>query len=287
MLIDSTIIFQLEAAKRQRTMRIVVLAGGTSTERDVSLVTGKMVYRALKENGHNAVLLDAFIGYSGEDYEDIFESDRQWDETITAIGEEDPDLENIMRKRPGRGFFGPNVLSICQNSDIVFMALHGANGEDGKVQSVFDLFGIKYTGCNPLGAAVSMDKGISKQLLREHGIPTPEGMAVRKGDEPSEDSLPDFPVVVKVSNGGSSVGVFIAKTIDEYREALQKAYVYGDEAIVERYISGREFSVGIIDGKALPIIEIVCGNGFFDYNKKYHVGNAVEICPAELSLERT
>ena len=267
-------------------MRIVVLAGGTSTERDVSLVSGKMVYRALKENGHNAVLLDAFMGYPGEDYDDVFESDRQWDETIATIGAENPDPEGIKRERLGRGFFGPHVLPICQKSDIVFIALHGANGEDGKVQSVFDLFGIKYTGSNPLGAAISMDKGVSKQLLRERGIPTPAGLVVRKGHEPPEDSLPAFPIVVKVSNGGSSIGVYIAKSIEEYRESLPKAYRYGDEVIVEQYISGREFSVGIIDGNALPIIEIMSRNGIFDYNEKYHAGNATEVCPAELSPER-
>jgi len=268
-------------------MKIVVLAGGTSTERDVSLVSGKMVYRALKENGHNAILLDAFLGYPDDDYEKVFESNRQWDEDISMIGPEDPNLESIIKKRPGKGFFGPHVLSICQRSDIVFMALHGANGEDGKVQSVFDLFDIKYTGCNPLGAAISMDKGVSKQLLREYGIPTPAGIVVSKGREPSEDSLPAFPNVVKVSNGGSSVGVYIVKSIEEYRESLRKAYRYGDEVVVEQYISGREFSVGVIDGKALPIIEIKPRNGLFNYNEKYHPGSVEEICPAELSYEKT
>ena len=268
-------------------MRIVVLAGGTSTERDVSLVSGKTVYRALKENGHKVVLLDSFTGYPEDDYEDVFESDRQWDENIASIGSEGSNPESIRRERPGQGFFGPHVLSICQKADIVFMALHGINGEDGKVQSVFDLFGIKYTGCNPLGAAISMDKGVTKQLLREYGIPTPAGTVVKKGHEPFEGCLPDFPIVVKASNGGSSVGVYIVNTIEEYGESLQKAYRYDDEVVVEQRISGREFSVGVIDGKALPIIEIIPRNGLFNYNEKYHKGSAVEICPAELSPEKT
>ena len=268
-------------------MKIVVLAGGTSTERDVSLVTGKMVYRALKENGHQVVLLDAFMGYPESDFEGVFGSDIEWDKEIAVIGAENPDLEAIKQKRPGKGFFGPNVLSICQLSDIVFMALHGANGEDGKVQATFDLFEIKYTGCNPLGAAVSMDKSISKQLFREQKVPTPAGIIVKKGQEPAEDSLPAFPLVVKVSNGGSSVGVYMVKTIEEYRESLAMAYKYNDEVIVEQYISGREFSVGVIEGKALPIIEIAPKSGFYDYKNKYQAGSTVETCPAELSEEQT
>ncbi|MCR4691836.1 MAG: D-alanine--D-alanine ligase [Lachnospiraceae bacterium] len=268
-------------------MKIVVLAGGTSTERDVSLVTGKMVYQALKERGHNVILLDVFLGYPGEDYDQVFEKNVSWDDRIAAISKEDPDIESIKKKRGGKGFFGPHVLQICQMADIVFMGLHGANGEDGKVQATLDLFEIKYTGSNPLGAAVSMDKGISKQLFREQGIPTPGGIILEKGSRPDMDKMPAFPVVVKVTNGGSSVGVYMANDEKELTESIEKAHKYEDTVIVEQFIKGREFSVGVIDGEPLPVIEIVPKVGFYDYQNKYQAGSTDEYCPADLPAEKS
>ena len=266
-------------------MKIVVLAGGISTERDVSLVTGKMVYRALKEKGHQVILLDAYMGYEDRVSEDIFTGDREWDKEVLAISEENPDLEAVKLKRGGKGFFGPNVLEICQMADMVFMGLHGAFGEDGKVQATFDLHEIRYTGSNPLGAAVSMDKGISKQLFRESGIPTPLGITLKKGQSFADGDLPQFPLVVKACNSGSSVGVYIVRERKEFDEALAKAFTYDDEVVVEQYIRGREFSVGVIDGKALPVIEIAPISGFYDYKNKYQSGSTVETCPADLPEE--
>ena len=266
-------------------MKIVVLAGGTSTERDVSLVTGKMVYKALKEKGHNAILLDVFMGYPEADYQSLFEKEVDWSAQIEGIREQDPDIESIKKKRGGKGFFGPHVLELCQMADIVFMALHGANGEDGKVQATFDLFEIKYTGSNPLGAAVSMDKGISKQLFRESGIPTPAGIDVKKGEAIKD--MPPYPVVVKACNGGSSVGVYIVREPEGLDDAVKGAFQYDDQIVVEQYIAGREFSVGVIEGKALPIIEIAPKEGFYDYKNKYQEGSTIETCPAELSKEQT
>ena len=268
-------------------MKIVVLAGGTSTERDVSLVTGKMVYRALKEKGHQVILLDVFMGLKEDDIEGIFTSDREWDREVLAISDKDPDIEAIKKKRGGKGFFGPNVLAICQMADIVFMGLHGANGEDGKVQACLDLHEIKYTGCNALGAAVSMDKGISKQLFRESGIPTPGGILMKKGEALKTEELPSFPVVVKACNSGSSVGVYIVEEPSGIKEALDNAYRYDDEVVIEQYIKGREFSVGVIEGNALPVIEIAPISGFYDYKNKYQAGSAIETCPADLPAEVT
>ncbi len=263
-------------------MKIVVLAGGISTERDVSLVTGKMVYRALREKGHKVILLDAYMGYESDDLADIFESEREWDKEVLAISGQNPDLEAVKRSRGGKGFFGPHVLQICQMADIVFMGLHGAFGEDGKVQATFDLHEIRYTGSNALGAAVSMDKSISKQLFRESGIPTPAGIVVRKGHRMDESGMPEFPVVVKACNSGSSVGVYIVNNRADYEEALEKAFTFDDEVVVEQYIKGREFSIGVIEGKALPVIEIAPISGFYDYKNKYQSGSTVETCPAEL-----
>ncbi len=266
-------------------MKIVVLAGGTSTERDVSLITGKMVYQALKENGHQVVLLDVFMGYTESDSKDVFSLEKDWAASVGAIGETDPDIEAIKKKRGGTGFFGPNVMDICHQADIVFMGLHGENGEDGKVQAALDLEGIKYTGTGPLGAAVSMDKGLAKQIFAGSGVPSPQGYTLRKGDSLTQDMV--YPAVVKACNGGSSVGVYMVNNAQECEKAIEQAYAYDSQVIVEQYIKGREFSVGVIEGKALPIIEIAPLQGFYDYKNKYQAGSTIETCPAELSEELT
>lgn len=266
-------------------MKVVILAGGTSTERDVSLSTGVMIYKALINKGHQVVLLDVFFGYEGE-ITDIFEINRDWTKNIGTVKEDNPDIAQIraLRKDKSDSFFGPNVMPICAMSDIVFLALHGENGEDGKIQATFDLMGIKYTGTDYTSSALAMDKAISKELFSVYHIPTPDGIHVRKGEAVSWNK---YPCIVKVCNGGSSVGVSIANTFDEMESALTSAFAYGNEVIIEQFIKGREFSVGVIEGKALPIIEIAPLVGFYDYKNKYQAGSAVETCPAVLSEEIT
>ena len=162
-------------------MKIVVLAGGTSTERDVSLVSGKNVYQALCKKGHQVILLDVYLGYEG-DCKDIFEQDVDWVAQVGSISEECPDLEAVksLRKDGEKNFFGPNVLTICQEADVVFMALHGECGEDGKIQATFDLFGIRYTGTDATSSAMCMDKAITKDMFKAYGVPTPKGFHFTK-----------------------------------------------------------------------------------------------------------
>lgn len=267
-------------------MKVVVLAGGTSTERDVSLSSGSMIYRALKKNGHQAVLLDVYLGYD-KDAEDIFSLETDWAAEVGNIREENPDLEEIraLRKDGGKSFFGPNVLKICGMADCVFLALHGANGEDGKVQACFELLGIPYTGTDFISSAIAMDKGITKDLFKAYNIPTPAGIRLKKGE--TEEETVSFPCIVKACCGGSSVGVCIARNEEEYGAAKEEAFRYDDEVIIEQYIEGREFSVGVIDGKALPVIEIAPKTGFYDYKNKYQAGSTVETCPAELPEEKS
>lgn len=267
-------------------MKVVVLAGGTSTERDVSLSSGSMIYKAMKGNGHQAVLLDVYLGYEGET-EDIFRRDVDWAAEIGGISEKNPDLEEIraLRRDGGKSFFGPNVLKICGEADCVFLALHGANGEDGKIQACFELLGIPYTGTDFVSSAMAMDKGITKDIFKAYNIPTPAGIRLKKG-ETEQEKVP-FPCIVKACCGGSSVGVCIARDEEEYKAAKEEAFRYDNEAIIEQYIEGREFSVGVMDGKALPVIEIAPKAGFYDYKNKYQAGSTVETCPAELSEEKT
>jgi D-alanine-D-alanine ligase len=266
-------------------MKIVVLAGGTSTERDVSLSTGKMIYQALKKKGHQAVLLDVYLGYESE-ITNIFNEDKDWTANISAIKENNPDISQIiaLRKDNAKNFFGPNVIEICSKADIVFMALHGENGEDGKIQAAFDLMGIKYTGTDYSSSAIAMDKAISKEIFHFYQIPTPNGIRIQKEEAYQWNT---YPCVVKVCRGGSSVGVSIANSGNEMETALANAFTYGDEVIIEQYIKGREFSVGVIDGTALPIIEIAPLVSFYDYKNKYQAGSTIETCPADLNDDIT
>ncbi len=267
-------------------MKIVVLAGGISTERDVSLTSGSMVYKALKSKGHQVILLDVYLGYQGE-VENIFEKDVDWAAQIGAIAEQNPDVEKIkaMRTDTDKSFFGPNVLKLCGDADVVFMALHGANGEDGKIQACFELLGIPYTGTDFVSSAMAMDKGITKDIFKAYEIPTPFGTRLKKGEAETEN-IP-FPCIVKVCCGGSSVGVYIANNEEEYAKAKEEAFRYDNELIIEQYIKGREFSVGVMDGTALPVIEIAPKEGFYDYKNKYQAGSTVETCPADIPPEQT
>ncbi len=265
-------------------MKVVVLAGGISMERDVSLSTGSMIYKALKKRGHQVILLDVYLGYE-EDTEGLFEKEVDWTKAIGAVSQTTPDIEAVkkLRKDGGRCFFGPGVIDLCQRADLCFLALHGENGENGKIQAAFDLLGIRYTGTDYLSSALCMDKGITKELFGVHNIPTPRGFKLKKGE--AETCPVPFPCVVKSCRGGSSVGVSIAADRQEYEKAKEEAFRYDDEAVVEEYIKGREFSVGVLEGKALPVIEIAPLQGFYDYKNKYQSGSAVETCPANLPEE--
>ncbi|MCM1134461.1 MAG: D-alanine--D-alanine ligase [Clostridium sp.] len=279
-------------------MRVVVLAGGISTERDVSLSSGVMIYRALREKGHRAVLLDVYLGYTEEAFQSsaeaggIFELDRDWAVGMGDITEENPDISRIKAMRPDgeKNFFGPGVIMICQAADVVFLALHGESGENGKIQACFDLMGIKYTGTDYVSSALSMDKGLSKELFAYHKIPTPASVRIGREVYERRENLSleiPFPCIVKACCGGSSVGVSVAMTPEDYDKALEEAFKYDGEALVEQYIEGREFSVGVIDGKALPVIEIAPLAGFYDYKSKYQPGATLETCPAHISPEKT
>lgn len=265
-------------------MNIVVLAGGISTEREVSIVSGREVCKALRQKSHRAILVDVFCGT--EAMEEAFPQEYSVDAAEAYIRSFDEKLEEMKERKE---FLGQNVLSLCQKADIVFLALHGENGENGKLQATFDLFGIPYTGAGSLGSAMAMDKGITKKILKESEVPVPGGVVIKKDEAaltPQQLGL-EWPVVVKPCCGGSSVGVDIVSTQEAYEKALADAFSYEEEVVVEEYIKGREFSVGVIAGKALPIIEIQPIEGFYNYENKYKAGAAVETCPADLSQELT
>lgn len=268
-------------------MKIVVLAGGTSSERDVSIVTGTDVCRALREKKHQAVLVDVFCGIESVDWENPFPEEYDVDAASRYMKSFNEQIEE--QKAARREFFGPNVLELCKKADIVFLGLHGANGEDGRVQAAFDLMGIKYTGAGHLGSAMAMDKGITKQLFLMNGVPTPRGLVMTKGKaiRDLQMIMMEFPVVVKTCCGGSSIGVYIVNNQKEYEKALDEAFAYENKIIVEECIKGIEYTAAVVDGEVYPVVEIVPLKGFYDYENKYKVGAVKETCPAPISEELT
>ena len=265
-------------------MKIAVVCGGLSNERDVSITSGSCVARALREKGHKVVLLDLYYGYSGEynDPAELFE--REQEDLRYSVSEETPDIDKIIAEGDGSRI-DKNVIEICRAADIRFLALHGEDGENGKVQATFDMFGIRYTGSGYLGSALAMNKELSKVLFRHSGIPTPAGIVLEKGAESYEDV--GFPCVVKPCSGGSSVGTSIVYSRDEYDAALEFAFRFEARVLVERYVKGRELTVGVMDGRAMPVIEIIPKSGWYDYKNKYQAGLTEELCPAPLSPEDT
>ena len=203
------------------------------------------------------------------------------------IPEKEPDLEEIKNQVDnGNRLVGEGVLELCAKADIAFLALHGSIGENGQLQALLDLYGIRYTGSGYAGSLLAMDKDIAKKVLHNSGILTPPWMYFNLNDDLTADDF-ILPCVIKPCSCGSSVGVSIVETVDELDAALEAARKYEDHILVEEKIVGREFSVGVLDGKALPPIEIIPLEGFYDYKNKYQAGLTKEVCPAEIPEELT
>lgn len=264
-------------------MRIVVLAGGLSTERDVSISSGILVASALREKGHEVVLLDVFTGYEQNicDIDALFKQNYSFTDKV-KVGETVSDFSEVKENRLNKSdrFIGTNVIEICSEADIVFLALHGGEGENGQIQASFDLLGIKYTGTGFFGSALAMNKGLTKSVFVQNKISTPAGEIFKSLEDAKSWNI--FPCVVKPCSGGSSVGIAKAENEEEYVECAKDAFRYENEIVVEQFVKGREFSVGILGGKALTPIEIIPKSGFYDYASKYQAGATVEICPADI-----
>ena len=271
-------------------MNIVVLAGGLSPERNVSLSSGTKIAQALRAMGHRAALVDMFFGledYPGLTVEELYSAPTPegWKRVERAA----PDLEAVRhsRKWAGKGDFGPGVLELCQGCDLVFLALHGRCGEDGRVQAAFDLLGIPYTGSGYLGSAIAMDKDMTKRFMKEKvNTPAWSFADYTEADVDALTAQTPVPCVVKPVASGSSIGVSIAYDKEELRRALLDGLRYGGKCVLETYVKGREIQVAILDGKALPAIEIIPKVGFYDYENKYQPGAAEEVCPAPITPEQ-
>ena len=269
-------------------MKIVVLAGGLSTERNVALTSGTGICRALRRRGHKAVLVDMFLGlenYSGS-LEDIFDAP----DGLCAdhsVSSEAPDLEAVRRSRRDQSpsMLGQGVLQVCAMADLVFLALHGSCGEDGRIQATLDLLGVPYTGSNYISSGMAMDKAIAKRFMDAENIRTAPWRDVRyaEADIPALVEELETPCAVKIVNGGSSIGVELPENKEELEATLRRMLRFGNHVVVEKKIRGREIQIAVLGDTYLPAVEIIPKNAYFDYESKYQKGGAVELCPAPIT----
>jgi D-alanine-D-alanine ligase len=246
-------------------MRIAVLMGGVSSEREVSLASGKEVARALREVGHEVAEIDV-------------KDELDTSHLSSSSGNNKALIDFVSN---------PAVVS----SEIVFIALHGGAGEDGTVQALLDIMRKPYTGSGMLASALSMDKVLSKRIFEQSGIPTPDWRSVENADSNSIDaavsSMGGLPVVTKPRNQGSTIGISIVKEVAQVAPAVESALKYSSDILVEKYIVGRELTVGILGDGALPVIEVAPEKGFYDYECKYTRGKSKYIVPAKIAASKS
>lgn len=263
-------------------MKIAVLMGGTSTERNVSLSSGSAVARALGATGHEVAEVDTALGL--RDPEAAFSGGEG---TPVGVDREPPSLAELRRMEEDlRGeVFAPGVLAACRASDLAFIALHGGSGEDGRLQAALEIAGIPHTGTNYLGCALAFNKDVAKRVMASSGVSTPRWGEVRgSGDTPGE--LPfGYPRIVKPAKGGSTIGVSLVEDEGEFERVVEETLGYGEVVLVEEFVEGRECTVGVLGDEALPVIEIVSSGKLFDYESKYQPGAANELCPAPIPDE--
>ena len=269
-------------------MKILVLAGGLSPERNVSLSSGAMVCQALRDRGHQAALVDLFFGLDGQQGDGAALYTAVIPEQFKRVDSQAPDLAQVRARRQegGPSAIGPGVLELCAGADVVFLALHGACGEDGRIQAALDLLGVPYTGAGCLSSAIAMDKDMTKRLVAgQVRTPAWETATVTADNLEALAERTALPAVVKPIASGSSVGVYIVRTRQELRRALEESARLGGRTVIEQYIQGRELSVAVLGDRALPSIEIIPKTGFYDYANKYQPGATREVCPAPIPEE--
>jgi D-alanine-D-alanine ligase len=259
-------------------MRIAVLFGGTSEERDVSVASGAQVVRALAGLGHDVVAVDTARG--------VLPADEHERLLSAGVAVAEPAAETLARLRSGTSSIVARASDL-RGVDVVFVALHGGSGEDGTLQALLGLAGIPYTGSGHMGSAFAMDKDVSKRLFRASDVPTPDWLMTPTRADVVTAAL-GLPVVVKPNKQGSTVGLTVVRDAAEFDSAVDVAARYDDEVMVERFVAGREVTVGILEGRALAVGEIKPRlSAVFDYASKYQPDGADEIFPADLHPETT
>lgn len=253
-------------------MKVAVLFGGTSSERDVSIASGAQVIQALREVGHQVVAVDTATGVLGPAQEK-----RLLTSGVAPIPPGQEQLDMLATGNPAAITEAPEVKDV----DVVFLALHGGTGEGGQLQALLDLVGIPYTGSGMLGSAVAMDKDIAKRLVRAAGVPTPDWL-MAPADAAQAVEFLGLPLIVKASKQGSTVGLSVVKRVEDVAAAVADAFRFDDEVMLETFVAGRELTVPILADAALPVGEIIPVHEIFDYECKYQPGMSQEIFPADL-----
>jgi D-alanine-D-alanine ligase len=254
-------------------MKVTVLTGGTSSERDVAIASAVQVVRALRSRGHAVAVVDTARGYIPETDEPNVLS--------ASVARKPPAIDELVALERGLLLSGLAGLPVVREADVLFLALHGGRGEDGTLQAVLDVMGVPYTGSGALASGLAMDKDVAKRLFRAAGIPTADWLMAPADPAAVAEQL-GWPVVVKPSKQGSTVGLSIIREPGELQAAIELAARYDDEIMLEAFIPGRELTVGILDGRALAVGEIIPRHEIFDYECKYTPGMSQEIFPADL-----
>jgi D-alanine-D-alanine ligase len=261
-------------------MKIAVLMGGASAERDVSLASGAGVVSGLKQAGHEVVPIDTARGFQALNMDDI--------ERIEKVKNQPPSTAELQKYAGELTIQAINSADL-RGVDVVFIILHGGAGENGTIQALLDLVNIPYTGSGVLASALAMDKFMAKQIFTANNIPTPDYFVVDKRENKSIDEIArrigesiGYPVIAKPNSQGSSVGLSCIKSKDQLGDALALGFQYDNRILFEKFIAGREFTVSILGNEPLPLVEIIPEGGLYDYEHKYIAGKTNKACPVDL-----
>ena len=251
-------------------INIALFVGGTSPEREVSKSSGKAIYQALNSLGYNSTLIDPAYGTDQPKTDEEFFSAKDFGEIKN---------ENLIKTIDSK---------LLDNIDLVFLALHGKWGEDGMIQSLLELKGIKYTGSGVLSSTIAMDKDLSKTLFLKNNVNTPSWITIDKKFNRDEvikliKSKFGYPLIIKPNDQGSTVGLSVVKNDEEIFKAIETAFQYSDLTVIEEYIPGREMTVAILEDKPLHVLEIFPKSGLYDYESKYTSGMSEYIVPANVT----
>ena len=260
-------------------MKITVLLGGTSSERDVSLASGLRIVDALRSRGHQVAPFDPARGAIGPEEERALRTGQ-----VMQTAPPDPETLRLLEQ----GSFIPTLGAQpeIRDAELIFLALHGGLGEDGTIQAMLDMVGARYTGSGHLASALAMDKDLSKHLFRAAGVPTANWVMAPVTEELVAEAV-GFPAIVKPSKQGSTVGLTLVRDPSLLQAAVDEAFRHDDEVMVEQFVPGRELTVSVIGDEALPVGEIIAKHEIYDYECKYTEGMATEVFPADLSAGQT
>ena len=266
-------------------LKVLVLVGGRSSERDVSLATGAAVSRGLHDAGFNVLTFDPVVSAGAVPWSPDAQS--------ALIDTNPPDLSALVTNgNPVGSALTPQDLAMVHlnSTDLVFIALHGGDGENGRLQALLDLCGVRYTGSGMMASALAMDKHAAKRVFIAERIPTPRWLIAQPDNIPVFSEVRrnlDLPVIVKPSSQGSTVGLSLVRQESEWEKALNDAFEWDRTVLIEEFIAGRELTVGVLGDQVLPVVEIVPTHEIYDYECKYTSGRTQYICPADLTPAQT